>query len=573
MSRRIGRYEIQGLIGQGGFGQVFRAFDPTVGRLVAIKTITAAGDTDLIQRFRNEAAAAGRLRHQNIIIIYDFGEDDGQPFLVMELLDGEDLERVIKSGNHLSLLEKLDVISQAAAGLHQAHAMGILHRDVKPANIMLQRDGVVKIMDFGIALLSQATAARLTATGEIPGTVSYMAPEQLVGGGGSDTLTDIWGFGVTCYKLLTGVHPFQAEALGSTVYKIVNSHPEPIRALAPECPEALEQAVMRLMSKDRDARYQSLEEVRFDLEPVIADLRRERVHELLASARAMIAENRLDGVPRVLRTVLESDPANRTARELRDELQRKIRENEVRPKIAVLLQEGLHEMQTRRFDEAAKKFESVLRLDHSNTQVRGYLANVQAARERVAQANQLVQRAESALSGDDLTGARKSIADALATDPENAAAARLEHEVAERIERRERERRLDEELNQARRLMFLESFAEAVEKLERVAAAYPESPVAKDLLARAGRSRRSAKSVFGFNRRPTRRRIESRQDDSLKRWIGSRPPAPIFRKRRNSGISRHSQRKNTPLSGRRRRLRMPSPKLRRWRRRCALTRH
>src|SRR6266404_686190 len=146
MRPRIGRYEIQTELGRGGFGQVFRAFDPTMGRTVAIKTLNAGGDEDLLKRFRNEAAAAGRLKHNNIVIIYDFGDDQGTPYLVMELLDGEDL----------------DIIAQSAAGLHHAHAKGILHRDVKPANIMLQHDSVVKIMDFGIALLSQATAARIT---------------------------------------------------------------------------------------------------------------------------------------------------------------------------------------------------------------------------------------------------------------------------------------------------------------------------------------------------------------------------------------------------------------------------
>src|SRR3954471_21948662 len=155
MSRRIGRYEIQAELGRGGFGQVFRAFDPTVGRLVAIKTLTGAGDPDLIRRFRNEAAAAGKLRHNNIVIIYDFGEFEETPYLVMELLDGEDLERAISTRRRLTLLEQLDIIQQSASGLHHAHSHGIVHRDIKPANIMLQRDGVVKIMDFGIALLSQ----------------------------------------------------------------------------------------------------------------------------------------------------------------------------------------------------------------------------------------------------------------------------------------------------------------------------------------------------------------------------------------------------------------------------------
>ena len=266
MTNRIGRYEIQAELGRGGFGQVFRAWDPTVGRLVAIKTLTVGDDLELIKRFRNEAAAAGKLRHANIVIIYDFGEHEGSPYLVMELLDGDDLERMIAARRSLTLLQRLNIISQAASGLHHAHANGVVHRDIKPANIMVQRDGVVKIMDFGIALLNQATAARLTPQGSLLGTFPYMAPEQFHGTA-SDVLTDVFAFGVTCYKLLTGVHPFQAEEMGGLMYNIVNRNPEPIRALNPECPEALEQSVFRMLAKERSSRYQSLEDVRFDIEP------------------------------------------------------------------------------------------------------------------------------------------------------------------------------------------------------------------------------------------------------------------------------------------------------------------
>ncbi|HEY3834991.1 MAG TPA: serine/threonine-protein kinase, partial [Bryobacteraceae bacterium] len=181
MIKRIGRYEVQAELGRGGFGQVFRAYDPTVGRLVAIKTLTASGEPEMITRFRNEAAAAGKLRHQNIVIIYDFGEHEEVPFLVMELLDGEDLERIINNKRPISLLKKLDIMSQSAAGLHHAHSKGVVHRDVKPANIMLLADGSVKIMDFGIALLTQATAARITPQGSLIGTLPFMAPEQFNG--------------------------------------------------------------------------------------------------------------------------------------------------------------------------------------------------------------------------------------------------------------------------------------------------------------------------------------------------------------------------------------------------------
>src|SRR5712692_11277646 len=137
MIARIGKYEIQMELGQGAFGRVFRAFDPTVGRLVAVKIMTSAGDRDLITRFRNEATAAGNLRHKNIVTIYEFGEEKGVPFIAMEYLEGEDLHHVISSRKALTLLQKVQIMSQVAEGLHCAHQRRVVHRDVKPANIML----------------------------------------------------------------------------------------------------------------------------------------------------------------------------------------------------------------------------------------------------------------------------------------------------------------------------------------------------------------------------------------------------------------------------------------------------
>src|SRR5579872_6824567 len=149
--KKIGKYEIQAELGQGGFGRVYRAFDPTVGRPVALKILTAEGSRDVITRFRNEATSAGNLRHRNIVTIYDYGEFNGRPYLAMELLEGEDLTNIIHSRKPLTLLEKMDIMDQVADGLDCAHNNGIVHRDVKPANIRLLPDGTVKILDFGIA--------------------------------------------------------------------------------------------------------------------------------------------------------------------------------------------------------------------------------------------------------------------------------------------------------------------------------------------------------------------------------------------------------------------------------------
>ena len=169
---RIGKYEIQSELGRGGFGRVYRAYDATVGRLVAVKVLTAEAGKDLLTRFKNEAAAAGNLHHENIVTIYEFGEDKGLPFIAMEFLEGEDLQQVIASRRPLTLLQKLSIMSQVAEGLYCAHRHGVVHRDVKPANIRLLPDGAVKIMDFGIArLLRDDVATRLTRQGHVIGTL------------------------------------------------------------------------------------------------------------------------------------------------------------------------------------------------------------------------------------------------------------------------------------------------------------------------------------------------------------------------------------------------------------------
>jgi serine/threonine-protein kinase len=177
MIERIGKYEIQAELGRGGFGRVYRAHDPGVNRLVAIKVLTSEGDPDLLGRFRAEAGTTGNLIHKNIVTVYDYGEHNGMPYLVMELLEGQNFYQIIHTGKPFSLLEKVGMMSQVAEGLHAAHLRGVVHRDVKPSNIMLLPDGNVKIMDFGIARVMGQSTTRRTRKGDLLGTILYMAPE------------------------------------------------------------------------------------------------------------------------------------------------------------------------------------------------------------------------------------------------------------------------------------------------------------------------------------------------------------------------------------------------------------
>ncbi len=265
----FGKYEVVELIGKGGFGQVFKGMDPDLKRPVAIKTCSLE-EGDMRERFFKEAEIAARLQHPSITTVYDFGKVDGEPYLVQEYLSGEDLDQKIKRQDPIGLEDKLRFLLQIADGLQYAHSRGVVHRDVKPANMRILEDGQVRIMDFGIARLVDETQ-RLTQTGMTIGTAGFLSPEQLQGLEG-DGRSDIFSFGVLAYELLTYVAPFQAESISALFYAIAYSDPPPVEEVWPECPPALATCLNRCLEKDRDNRYQDFSQAMDDLGAVLADL-------------------------------------------------------------------------------------------------------------------------------------------------------------------------------------------------------------------------------------------------------------------------------------------------------------
>ena len=320
---RIGRYEVTGEIGHGGMGTVYRGRDPAMRRDVAIKVLRVAGDAVMLARFRAEAGTTGNLRHKNIITVYDCGEIEGQPYLVMELLEGRTLESVIRDGPPLPLLEKTRILMEVAEGLRYAHANGVVHRDVKPANVMLLEGGGVKILDFGIARFMDQSRTRYTTAGSVVGTVAYMAPEQ-IDGGEADALTDIFSYGVMCYELVSGTRPFRGESVSSMIDMLTRVEPAPLCEVAPECPEKLQRIVHKALAKVRAQRYPGLRELLFDLVEVHASLRQARAAELTTSAAALMAAGHLEQAQAAVHRVLELDGAHEEAHELRREIQKRL---------------------------------------------------------------------------------------------------------------------------------------------------------------------------------------------------------------------------------------------------------
>jgi len=264
--QQLGRYELLAELGQGAMGVVYKARDPVLDRVVAIKTINLTLPKDELAdyeaRFYQEARAAGGLNHPNIVTIYDIGKSERVAYMAMEFLEGEELRSVLASHEPLPVALALDVAAQVADGLAYAHERQIVHRDIKPANIMIVRDGLVKITDFGIARMR--TNEVKTMTGMILGSPKYMSPEQVTGKR-ADHRCDLFSLGVVLHEMLTGEAPFQADSIHGIMYQIMNFSPPAPSVKNPESPEMLDLIVAKALSKSVDARYQSAAEMAVDL--------------------------------------------------------------------------------------------------------------------------------------------------------------------------------------------------------------------------------------------------------------------------------------------------------------------
>lgn len=276
---QFGRFRVLGELGRGAMGVVYRAEDPALGRAVAIKTITLTGTEDerahFEARFLQEARAAGGIGHPAIVTIYDVGREGDVAFMAMELLDGRELRDLIRGGS-LAPSEAVEIAARVAEALAAAHERGVVHRDVKPGNIMVLADGRVKIMDFGIARLRDPDVK--TATGMLLGSPRYMSPEQ-VSGEHFDHRADIFSLGVVLYEMLTGVTPFSGEDISQLMFQVVNGSFVPPSHVNRALPPVLDYIIARALKKRPDERYGSAEELAADL--------REAIPEVLAAEEAV----------------------------------------------------------------------------------------------------------------------------------------------------------------------------------------------------------------------------------------------------------------------------------------------
>ncbi len=266
MINQLGRYEIVGELGQGAMGVVYKARDPLIDRIVAIKTINLSLALDEIEeyegRFYQEAKAAGRLSHPNIVTIYDVGKSDSIAYIAMEFLEGRELRDILNDGQCLPVDEVLAIVMQVARGLAYAHEKGVVHRDVKPSNIMIIHEGHAKITDFGIARMSSAGIR--TQTGMVLGSPKYMSPEQVMGKQ-TDQRSDIFSLGVMLYEMLTGKAPFVGENVNAIMYQTLNATQTPPGTMNPQVPDMLNFIVAKALAKGLDNRYQNAKDFANDL--------------------------------------------------------------------------------------------------------------------------------------------------------------------------------------------------------------------------------------------------------------------------------------------------------------------
>ena len=275
---RLGKYELRGELGRGAMGVVYRAWDRSLEREVALKTMAAPdADPEQTERFLREAKTAGSLHHPNIVTVHELGTDSGTHFIAMELMEGTDLSQVLKSGKVLPLERRLEIVARVCDGLEYAHRAGIVHRDVKPANVFLAADGSVKILDFGVAKIATSDATR---TGMAIGTVDYMSPEQVRAVKNLDGRSDLFSAGVILYELLFGKKPFSAGDLGATLHRILTASPPGEGKFDDLLPPGLGGVLRRSLEKDRGERYASGREMAAALDRVRRSLTKGTVAEL-----------------------------------------------------------------------------------------------------------------------------------------------------------------------------------------------------------------------------------------------------------------------------------------------------
>ena len=451
--KKLGKFEIISKVGQGAMGVVYKARDPLIDRIVALKTLTTgvSEDSTLLKRFYSEARSAGSLRHPNIVTIYELGHEGEVPFIAMQFLQGESLDRIIDRTPNLPLSQRVGFIVHICRALDYAHKRNppVIHRDIKPGNVMIGPDGSVVVVDFGIARLGENTVSQ--SAGMLIGTLGYMAP-QLFRGGTADARSDIWAAGVVFYEVLAYRRPFKGDTAAQLVSNIVLEEPRSIREAAPGTPEEIEQILKRMLAKEAEDRYQTMEEVLADLEPVWKRLLQADVAVLLQNSERYFQEGDLLAAKSEIVQILNWDAANASAKSLADKINGALRRQEVFPQVKAHLENAQKLLAEGHIAEAKSEAEAAVRLDSSCQPARELVRQAQEALERSREIARAIQAGKQRMAEGSLTEAEKQLDKALTLDPENTTAKEHRKQLQDQRARRELRKQRDSFVQRARAL-------------------------------------------------------------------------------------------------------------------------
>ena len=484
--RRIGKYVVIEVLGRGGMGVVYRALDNQLGREVAIKTLTrgVAEDPEMLARFYEEGKKTARLKHPHIVTVYDLGEENGIPYIVMERVEGNSLEKLIHDNSPLTMMDRLRIIAEMCSALGYAHANNVIHRDVKPANIFVQPDGTAKLLDFGIARLERRSHdISLTRTGHIVGTVPYIAPERLKDKF-IDGRSDVFSIGVVLYQLICGQLPFAGEDF-VLMQRILSEPHIPVRKLCSYAPIGVGEIVDRALAKLPDDRYQSAEEMADDLETVMSDLRQQEVLDLVPQARQCIESRDLTRARMLLQQVLKIQSKNTEARELLTDVQRQLLRRQRDERLDQIRQQAEDSLNNREFDQSLSVLQEGLDLDPKNDQLLALRQKVQDEKNKKQQIDELVRHVDNARRKGDYHAAIASAQEALKFDENNSKLISLCNSLATEAEQVRRKAEARNLLDDARRQLHARCYERAIEILVRVEELNPAEPEIQHLMADA----------------------------------------------------------------------------------------
>jgi len=476
--QKLGKYEILAELGHGAMGVVYKARDPLIGRLVALKTINSnlVDRPDLLDRFYQEAQSAGKLQHPNIVTVFELGQENETPFIAMEYLDGDSLEKTIVRQSDLPLALKVGYIVRICQALEYAHKNRVVHRDIKPGNIMVNSEGVVKVVDFGIARLVDFSR---THTNMMIGTPAYMAPE-LFRKKKADERTDIWAVGVTFYELVCYQRPFTGDGY-DIIRTIMEDEFPSIASIVPESAAEIEPIIQRMLRKQAADRYQSMEDVLLDLEPVWNRLRMSAANSLAARAGELFDLGDLATAYDMLCRARQIDSSNAQVKRLLEKITAEKRRREIQPKVQEHLSRGRNFLQSGQYREAQAEVEAARGLDSRHELVQKLFGEVEAAAARAQQLEQRLRLTKQRLAEGALTEAETALRQAMDIDAGHPHVLELKRQIEEEQARRERRKQLSELLQRARSLWTDLKYDECLVLTSAALELFPNEPELRNL--------------------------------------------------------------------------------------------